>query len=232
MTQVFAVTNQKGGSGKSLLAQNLGCIFHRRNRTIVLDADLEPENPQATTAYWAAMAAKAGADIPAVTRLNGLDSTLEDIRRLAKLCDVLVVDCPPRLHGATKTALMCSSLAIAPFKPKGSGDFLALKNFLRVMREVREERNPNLKCGLVFNEVRKPAPILQQNLMRKAEELGEPVLGITYDRSTHGEAGMVGETAVTFAPKSEAAKEMLSVAAAAVSLLKEESQHGQVSAHG
>ena len=95
---VIGVTNLKGGTGKSTIAQSLAAFFLGEGmKTILIDAD-----PQSTTLMWAERAAEHGHTVPRVHKIGQADgkarAMLEELKKLRDedKYEAIVVDCPDR----------------------------------------------------------------------------------------------------------------------------------------
>ncbi len=104
----------KGGTGKTVLAANLGVERARAGRQVLLvDADADQGNLN----DWAALRSESGID-PAVTRvlLKGRD-TAQQLVRLAEKFDDIVIDCGGFDSQELRQALVVADIWIIPMKP-------------------------------------------------------------------------------------------------------------------
>lgn len=110
---VISICNEKGGTGKSSIAQTLSVWLQQSGKTVLLvDTD-----PQRTTTDWAAE--RNESDIyPSITLVEMSGNIQENLRQLADKFDAIVVDCGGADSRAMRSALTVSSLAILPFRPK------------------------------------------------------------------------------------------------------------------
>jgi chromosome partitioning protein len=108
----IAVLNQKGGVGKSTVAQNLAAAAHLAGRkTLVLDLD-----SQGTTFDWYATRAQQ-------SKLRGLDVrkadkvwSLPQFDEMTAGHDVVICDGPARLSDVCTAAAVASDLVLVPMK--------------------------------------------------------------------------------------------------------------------
>lgn len=109
---IITVCNEKGGTGKSSLAQSLAVYFLRQLKTALLvDAD-----PQRTTAEWAKERSEGNlTPISCVEMSGNIHFPLENMR--ARF-DVVVVDCGGADSKVMRSALAISDIGIIPFRPK------------------------------------------------------------------------------------------------------------------
>jgi chromosome partitioning protein len=226
---VFTIANLKGGVGKSTLAQNIGCMLHRSgHRTVILDADVNPDKPQASTSHWAAIAAQRGVDIPVVARVNEATEVRREVERMRNLCDALVIDCPPELGRVSRGAMLAADVVVLPVGTKGPEDFWAFQDTLRILAEARDIR-PEIKAGAVLNLIKRNT-VLARMVTDQVTATGISLLGEITDRTEIGEAKLYGQAVVDYKPRGPAAKELRAVIASALDLLKAEGDRVQEAA--
>lgn len=110
---ILLLGGEKGGSGKSCLAQNLAVWLQARGGDVLLlDAD-----PQGTTADWAAERADKGdlPPIPVVQAHGNIRQTLVDLRNRYRQ---IVVDAGGADSEALRSAMTVATHMLIPFRPK------------------------------------------------------------------------------------------------------------------
>lgn len=100
--KLVAVTNQKGGAGKTTTTMNLAAIAAENSRVLVVDVD-----PQQSTTWWASTADES---LPFDFAADTDASNLARLRALP--FDVIFVDTPGNL---TDSKILASVLAVADF---------------------------------------------------------------------------------------------------------------------
>jgi chromosome partitioning protein len=109
--KIITVAQQKGGSGKTTLAVNLAVASLRAGQSVaVIDTD-----PQGSLGRWF------------MTRLELLDGQPDmefstasawgvgyEVGKLAKTCDVVIIDTPPKVDSDLKPALRAADLVVVP----------------------------------------------------------------------------------------------------------------------
>ncbi|MCA9047178.1 MAG: ParA family protein [Planctomycetaceae bacterium] len=105
---VIAVTNSKGGVGKSTLAVHLAVWLHEQGHRVIL-ADCDAQH---SSSEWMNEACP---DIECV-RLNGADEVVDELPRLIPTVDYVVADGPGSDTDTSRTILMFADLAIFPCK--------------------------------------------------------------------------------------------------------------------
>ena len=124
--KLVAVTNQKGGAGKTTTTMNLAAIAAENSRVLVVDVD-----PQQSTTWWASTA---GDDLPFDFADNTDPSTLARLRHLA--FDVIFVDTPGNLTDSRilSSVLSVADFAIVPTEPEA----LCIPPMVRTIRTLIE----------------------------------------------------------------------------------------------
>lgn len=206
-TMTIAVINQKGGVGKSMLAQNLAAVAHVRGfRTLLLDLD-----EQATSYEWRCARAE-------TSRLRGLavqraDNpklwTLPNFAEMTEGFDVVVCDGPPRLAHVSQGAAVCADVALVPMRP-GHAEFWAAsanEKMLDLADAVRAQLGrPPVHRRYVLNEVfarTREATDMAEALHDKVALLTPIGHRVAFDR-----ARGVGEAVITSDPEGAATREV------------------------
>ncbi len=174
MATVIAVTNQKGGVGKTTTAINLAAYIARTGKSVLL-VDLDPQGNSTSGLGIAKQKIKTIGDllagdaqltdvrletsvkhlhlIPSTSELAGLEVALVGEKsRESKLKailknvhdDIIVIDCPPSLSLLTINGLVASDYALIPVQ----AEYYALEGLsqlLDTLRRVRQSLNPNLR---------------------------------------------------------------------------------------
>ena len=129
--KILAISNLKGGVGKSTIAQNIAAQF-AQNGVKVCIADTDTE--QKTSARWATLRDSSLVAIPVFT-INP-DKVSQEILGLKQKYDLVIVDGTPALTELTTRIIILSDLVIVPILP-GGGDIWALENFLERYQEAK-----------------------------------------------------------------------------------------------
>lgn len=145
MAKFISVAQLKGGAGKSTIATNLAGCLAREFRTGLIDADM----PQGTAARWAALRQDANLDV--VTCESAADLARE-AERLDDLCEVVVIDLPPRSLKFLREIMPFTDLVIMPLTASAP-DVWATEQLVEVVREARKT-SKRLKARLVWNRLR------------------------------------------------------------------------------
>ncbi len=200
MALTVAVSNLKGGVGKSTLTIHLAnFLAEEGHKTLIVDAD-----PQGTCRRWAASAAENGHKGPAVVAIEG-KSLRRDLADVAAPYDVVIIDSPGKLGIEARAAMLMSHLVLLPVCP-GPADFWALSETMSVVEDARGLRE-DLRFGVVFNKADRTA--LNKSIRASVEEADVHLFDATIgNRVAFGEATMMGQGVTSYAPQSEAAREV------------------------
>jgi len=108
---VITVAQQKGGSGKTTLAANLGVAFQAQGlRVALLDTDA-----QGSLGRWF-MARRALGDLAAAMEFSTASAwgVSYECEKLRKISDVVIIDTPPKVDADLRPALREADLVLVP----------------------------------------------------------------------------------------------------------------------
>ena len=141
---IVAMSNSKGGVGKSTLAVHLAVYLKELGADVMLvDADA-----QGSSSVWL-RETMPGLD---VVRLQTPDVILDRLPELARKCDFLVVDGPAGLSEVTRAILLLADLAVLPCGPSVL-DLRAAHDAIRVVRQAQAIRRGPPRAVLVPNKL-------------------------------------------------------------------------------
>ena len=107
----IAVSNQKGGCGKTTLAINLAQAFAIDGQGVLL-VDLDP---QGSASDWSSIAPGPGPDFKVQEMERGY--LLRQARTLRRQFDVVIIDCPPQFSEPSAAAIRVADLVLVPVQP-------------------------------------------------------------------------------------------------------------------
>jgi chromosome partitioning protein len=144
---VIAVTNLKGGVGKTTISTNLAACFVMRGKSVCLiDTDLK----QKSAFEWVQ---GRGADKPKISVLSVEESKLNDtVEKIKKSFDMVIIDGTPQITEITDRAIIASDILIIPLLPS-IYDLRAFENFYERFEKINKKRNQAAKTFIVFNRV-------------------------------------------------------------------------------
>ncbi|MHB9008889.1 MAG: nucleotide-binding protein [Limisphaerales bacterium] len=141
---ILALTNSKGGVGKSTLAVHLAAWGQEQGwRTALVDADA-----QGASSLWLQ---EASPQTP-VFRLQTPDEILDQVPRLALEFTLVVVDGPAGLSEVTRAILLVANRTLLPCGPSAL-DLRAAYEALRVVRQAQLIRTGPPEVLLVPNKL-------------------------------------------------------------------------------
>lgn len=201
---IIAVTNLKGGVGKSTVAQNLAvCFAHAGKKVCILDTDLK----QRTSMRWAGERAE---NLPPVI-VSGVEEKqlTQQAEALKKIYDVIIIDGRPDLAILATKTIAISDVVVVPITAK-SADIWSLQNFMEWYERVSEEvlliTGKQIKAFLMLNMYKGNRSItkdIEQYLSELSIELLDNRLA---DRASYIEAMTLGMGVFEY-PKDAKAKE-------------------------
>jgi chromosome partitioning protein len=148
--RIVAVTNQKGGSGKTTTSMSLAADLGLRGlRVLVVDAD-----PQSSATRWYAMSPESRPFPATVVNLaEARDKIGKTIKDHLENYELIVIDCPPNLESPiTLSVMLLADLAIAPIIPSAI-DTWATEKLLGVVK-MAKAHNDGLLVRAMLNQVR------------------------------------------------------------------------------
>ncbi len=206
---ILVLGGEKGGSGKSCLAQNLAVWLQRQgNDVLLVDAD-----PQSTSLDWA-REREQNPDLPDLrieTAQGDIRKTLLDrIKRYEKI----VVDAGGADSVALRSALTVATHALFPFRPKRRD----LKTLAHAEKMITLARSVN--PGLIARSVITQAPSLPSQVKRILDSKEacasygfEPLQSFTTARNVYDDADEAGSSVLEAGTDAKAVEEIEQIAA-------------------
>lgn len=201
---IIGVLNQKGGVGKTTIAVNLAaCFSHTGRRVLLVDAD-----PQGSALAWSA-ARQADPDFVVVGMAK--PTLHREIPALARNYDIVVIDGAPRVNELGRAAIMSSDLALIPVQPSPY-DVWAAAETVQLIREAQQFKE-NLRSAFLINRKISNSAIGRDFHAALGQFPDTPVLDVALvQRVIYAESAARGLSVPEAAPRSEAARELQSLA--------------------
>ncbi len=233
---IIAVTNQKGGVGKSTTCENLGVGLAAEGKKVLL-VDTDPQGSLTISMGWqndqpiqpgeGILHHAEGVDlIPANIELAGLDVALVNSMNREKMLkqvldsakreyDFILLDCMPSLGMLTVNALAAADTTLIPVQAQ----YLSakgLEQLLQTVQKVRRQINPKLKIeGILLTMTDNRTNYGKQisNLIRQAYGKHLKVFDQTIPRSVRAaETSAAGKSIFSYDPKGKVAEAYKSLA--------------------
>ena len=206
---IIVVANQKGGCGKTTTSMNLAGVFAQRGMEVLLvDAD-----PQGSAMKWRGLSQGAFPVGVIALPMPVLD---QELPRLAKKYDLVLVDSPPGMETITRSALVVADLAIVPLQPSPL-DLWSGTEIVSLIRRA-EQLNRGLVTRLLLNR-KIQGTRLSRESVDALQEFPYPLFETAiYQRIALAEAVTAGKTIVDFFPDGPSAGEYKALAEEILSL--------------
>jgi chromosome partitioning protein len=196
--KTFAITNQKGGVGKTTTAVNLAASLAQAGRRVLL-IDLDPQGNATTgagifkrealpTVYQVLLGQVSLAEaclepefgfavLPANRELAGAEVEVVELeRREYRLrdalegapCDFVLIDCPPALNMLTVNGLVAADSVIIPMQCEYYA-LEGLSDLVETVKKVRAHLNPRLEIEGLLRTMYNPQSTLAQQVSGELE---------------------------------------------------------------
>lgn len=155
---LILIGGEKGGSGKSCIAQNISVLLRQSGKEVLLiDCD-----PQRTTSDWI-QERKENKELTPIECIQLYGNIFDTLEQLKKKYNTIVVDCGGHDSKAFRSCLVSCSHALFPLRPKRRD----LKTLLHLEELISESKITNklLKYSVVINQ----APALPSQFKRIEE---------------------------------------------------------------
>jgi len=204
---IVLIGGEKGGSGKSCLAQNTA-VFLRQIFAEVLVVDCDP---QKTTSEWI----QDRKEQPELSQLNCIQlygNIRNELLSLHNKYDAIVVDCGGQDSKALRSAMAVASHTLLPLRPKRRDlkTLAHLEDLISTCKVV----NPNMLASVVFTQC--PSLPNQAKRILEAKDVCEtfmlPALNsITYSRNVYDDSEEGGYSVLEIEPNGKASSELRAI---------------------
>jgi chromosome partitioning protein len=202
--KVIAVAQQKGGSGKTMLAAQLAvALAEGGGKVAVLDID-----PQGSLTTWGKLrhsAAKAATDVTCAA-ISGWRLAAE-LEKLRGSHDIVLIDTPPVIDSDARRAIRAADLVLIPLNPSPP-DLWAAEGTIKLAAEEKR------RIALVFNRAPAASRLrkrLEAEIAARRLTLLEAALA---NRAGYANAFADGLGVTEAGPATAAAEELRALAAA------------------
>ena len=206
---MILVGGEKGGSGKSCLAQNLAVFFARDKKSIVLMVDCDP---QRTSSDWI-QARNSDPSLPAINCIQLYGKIRNDLLSLTQHYDYVIVDCGGQDKLALRAAMSVADHVIIPLRPKRRD--LKTVPHMEDMLSTCKMVNPKMLASFVITQC--PSLPNQASRIIEAKDVcrsyGINVLNaVTFNRNVYDDSEEQGSSVLEIDPQGKAAIEMTAIA--------------------
>ena len=111
---IILVGGEKGGSGKSCLAQNIAVYLRTEQDATVLMVDCDP---QRTTSDWV-QERKADSSLPEINCVQLYGKIRNELLSLAQYYDYVIIDCGGQDNLALRSSMAVAQHVLIPLRPK------------------------------------------------------------------------------------------------------------------
>lgn len=231
MSKIVAITNQKGGVGKTTSTANIGAGLARAGKRVVL-VDLDPQTnltkglglvDAAQNVYGALLGEydlmvyprqKNLALVAGSPALSGFDKAKGDevdrefllkelLEPLRAQCDYILLDCPPAMGLITLNAYACAHTLYVPLEAQMYG-VDGLEKVLELVKRMQRRLNPELAVGGLFFTRYDKRKILHRETTETLREQYPDLLlkSVIRESIALGEAPHLGKDIFSYAPTS------------------------------
>lgn len=151
MGKILIVASDKGGVGKTTYAANTAAMLVNGNSTvIILKSDKNPE-----LLNWQEKRLQNG--LPPVSVYEAYGNLVNEINRLKKQCEFLIVDCPGHDSIEFRSALTVADILITLVKPSSDFETETLTTVTEKVR-VAQNSNPKLQPWVLLTRINMSKP--------------------------------------------------------------------------
>ncbi|WP_427058297.1 AAA family ATPase (plasmid) [Klebsiella pneumoniae] len=164
---ILLFASDKGGVGKTTTVINMAVMLKRKNKSVIL-----VKVDKGDLFVWSTTREKAG--FSAIPIYEAYGNISEEIKRLEKLCDVVIIDCAGHDSSEFRSALTVADVLLTLVKPSSSLEKNTLTNVTKTVRTAQKQHgNPDLKAYVLMTRIKphklQDAVSLEQEL--KSDEI-------------------------------------------------------------
>ena len=206
---IMLVGGEKGGAGKSCLAQNLAVHITQKYQANVLMVDCDP---QRTTSDWI-QARNEDPELPTINCIQLYGKIRNDLLSQDERFDYVIVDCGGQDNLAMRAAMSVATYVLLPLRPKRR-DLKTLPH-MEDMLSTCKMVNPKMVATIIMTQC--PSLPSQYKRILEAKEVvqsfGLKVLNsVTFSRNIYDDSEEQGASVMEIEPEGKAAMEIIAIA--------------------
>ncbi len=191
---ILASINHKGGTGKTVIAQNLAvCYANTGNKVCIIDAD-----PSQNSMRWFDARPEGATRIPVFANSSHrtIRRTVEDLYTNEGY-DTIIIDSPPSLERIAEEILKVSHLVLIPITPTGGNDIWSTEQIAEEIEHLSKEKGETISAFFVVNRLQPNLKVHQMflaALKQHSEAYDIDILGsMLHLRTVYGMANLYGQ---------------------------------------
>lgn len=205
---IILVGGEKGGSGKSCLAQNIA-VFLRNNKTdsvLMVDCD-----PQRTTSDWI-HERNANSALTPINCIQLYGKIRNELLSLKKHYDYVIIDCGGQDNLALRSSMAVADHILIPLRPKRR-DLKTVPHMEDIISTCKMV-NPKMNVACVITQC-PSLPTLAPRILEAKDvcrSFDIPVLNsVTFSRNMYDDSEEYGQSVIESEPNGKAAIEIQSI---------------------
>lgn len=205
---IILIGGEKGGSGKSCLAQNIAVYLRNEKQASVLMVDCDP---QRTTSDWI-QERNANEALLAINCVQLYGKIRNDLLSLRQHYDYVVIDCGGQDNLALRSSMAVADHILIPLRPKRR-DLKTVPHMEDILSTCKMV-NPRMNAAFVITQC-PSLPSLAGRILEAKEvcrSFEVPVLNsVTFSRNMYDDSEESGMSVMESEPKGKAAIEIRSI---------------------
>ncbi|MER2493867.1 AAA family ATPase [Catenovulum sediminis] len=220
---ILLVGGEKGGSGKSCLAQNIAVYLAKELNANVMLVDCDP---QKTTSDWI-QSRHNSPELEWISCVQLFGKVRYELQGFERNYDYVVIDCGGRDSTTLRSALSVATHVLIPMRPKRRD--LKTVPHVEDLISTCKMVNPNMREAVVMTQC--PSLPNQAGRIIEAKDVcrsyGLQVLNtVTFSRNVYDDSEEMGSSVLEQDPQGKAAEEIRSIVNEVMRLQVEEEDHG------
>lgn len=191
---ILASINHKGGTGKTVIAQNLAvCYAASGAKVCIVDAD-----PSQNSMRWFDARGDSEPRIPVYSNSNyrTIRRTVEDLYNNEGY-DTIIIDSPPSLEKIAGEIISLSHIVLIPISPTGGNDIWSTEQIAEEIDRISEEKGQRIPAWFVINRLQPNLKVHQMFIEALREHSRVYHIGILetmlHLRTAYGLANLYGQ---------------------------------------